>query len=121
MHTISYASNEISRDEGALQEYGTGIFVWGIGIGSHDDEEYERGEGRARVELLGGRQYSKTNKSTSSKNRRKKQNAHRRKAFQEGRQKIGHEMSSRSNGTEKHYPNPALSKGEVTPEVFPRS
>ena len=59
MHTVSYAGNEITRDEGALQEYGVGILVWGIGIGSHDDEGCEKGEGAdARgvviLELLGG-------------------------------------------------------------------
>ena len=48
MHTVSYAGNEITRDEGALQEYGVGILVWGIGIGSHDDEGCEKGKERTQ-------------------------------------------------------------------------
>ena len=43
MHTVAYGGNEITRDEGAFEEYGVGISVWGIGIGSHDDEDMGRG------------------------------------------------------------------------------
>ena len=46
MHTVSYAGNVTSRDEAALEEYGVGILVWGIGIWSHDEkEENERARG----------------------------------------------------------------------------
>ena len=48
MHTVSYAGNVITRDEGAFQEDGAGILVWSIGIWSHNDEGYERGKERAR-------------------------------------------------------------------------
>ena len=45
MHTVAYTSNEITCDEGTLQEYSVTILIWGIGIGSHDDEGCERGRG----------------------------------------------------------------------------
>ena len=53
MHTVSYAGDKITRDEGALPEYGFGILVRGVGIGSHDEEGYGEGGGMRGVVALG--------------------------------------------------------------------